>query len=124
MENYRDRIKTTPKQGKNKSKKGLTQKGSAEMPMKKCKYLEILDKRIHIQQRALACQSKALSHVLQRDLYTMGNAGLIRKDAEMNLFNLTWGNPGIRNSPFCPSPLFHLELAKEWKEFRHKNKYS
>ena len=32
-----------------------------------------------MQQRALAYQSKALSHMLQRELYTMGNSVLIRQ---------------------------------------------
>ena len=50
---------------------------------KTCDYLDILDKRINIQQRALACQSKALSHMLPRELYTMGNSVLVRWEAEM-----------------------------------------
>ena len=36
-----------------------------------CDYLDILNNRILIQQRALACLSKALAHILQRQLYTM-----------------------------------------------------
>ena len=41
---------------------------------KTCDYLDILNKRIliqQIQQRALAGQSKALAHILQRDMHTM-----------------------------------------------------
>ena len=41
---------------------------------KTCDYLDVLDKRI---QRGLACHSKALSHMLQRELYTMGNSVLV-----------------------------------------------
>ena len=45
--------------------------------------MDILDKRIQIQQRALACQSKAMTHMLHRDLHVMGFTGLLRRDAEM-----------------------------------------
>ena len=38
-----------------------------------CDYFEILNKRILIQQRALACLKKSSAHILQRELYTMGN---------------------------------------------------
>ena len=39
-----------------------------------CDYFEIMNKRILIQQRVLACLSKSVAHILQRELYsTMGN---------------------------------------------------
>ena len=85
-----------------------------------CDYVDILDKRIHIQQRALAYQSKALSYILQRELYTIGNSVLIRQDSEM--FHLQ-PNKGenrrqqLRSSPFSPTPSFHSQLVKEGKEF-------
>ena len=40
-----------------------------------CDYFDIMEKRILIQQRALACLSKSVAHILQRELYTMGNTG-------------------------------------------------
>ena len=72
---------------------------------KTCDYLDILDKRIHIQQRALAYQSKVLAHMLQRDLYVMGNAGLIRQEAEMTHLQRNLGETAcqeLRNLPFSP----------------------
>ena len=51
-----------------------------------CDYLDILNKRILIQQRALACLSNSLARILQRELYTMGNSSLIRHEAEMTHF--------------------------------------
>ena len=41
---------------------------------------EIMNKRIRIliQQRALACLSKSVAHIHQRELYTMGNTGLLK----------------------------------------------
>ena len=50
-----------------------------------CEYLELWNKTILIQQRALACLSKSLAHILQRELYTMGNTGLLRHEARMTL---------------------------------------
>ena len=50
-----------------------------------CEYLEIWNKTILIHERALACLSKLLAHILQRELYSMGNTGLLRSKAEMTL---------------------------------------
>ena len=70
---------------------------------KTCHYLDILNKRILIQQRALACQSKALAHILQRELYTMGNSILIRREAKMTHLLPHLGILDVRNSR---APLF------------------
>ena len=74
-----------------------------------CDYFEILNKRIFIQERALACLSKSVAHILQRELYTMGNTGLLRREAEMTLLQPHLGDSRhqeLRNSPFWPTPLF------------------
>ena len=42
-----------------------------------CDYFDTMEKRILIQQRALACLSKSVAHILQRELYSMGNTGLL-----------------------------------------------
>ena len=52
-----------------------------------CEYFDIMEKRILIQQRSLAALSKSLSHILERVLYTMGNSGLLRREAEMTLLH-------------------------------------
>ena len=56
-----------------------------------CDYFELMNKRILIQQRALACHSKSVAHILQRELYTMGNTGLLRREAEMTRDIRNWG---------------------------------
>ena len=74
-----------------------------------CDYFEIMNKRILIQQRALACLSKSVAHILQRELYTMGNTGLLRQETEMTLLQPHLGDSRrqeMRNSTFWPSPLF------------------
>ena len=87
---------------------------------KTCDYLDVLNKRIIIQQRALACQSKALAHILQRELYTMGNSILIRCEAEMTHLQPHLGDSRcqeLRNSPFWPTPLFRSQLVNDGEKF-------
>ena len=117
IENCRDSINATATWGKNQIYKGADPKRAiTNAYYKTCDYMDILDKRIHIQQRAVACQSKALSHMLKRDLHVKGNGGLIRRDAEMTHFQMDLGktrHQELRNSRFSQSPLFHSQLIKE-----------
>ena len=86
-----------------------------------CDYFEVLNKTIFIQQRALAYLSKSLAHILQRELYSMGNKfGLLRREAEMTLLQPHLGDTRcqeLRNSPFWPSSLFKSQLVKEGEDF-------
>ena len=85
-----------------------------------CDYFDIMEKRILIQQRALACLNKSVAHILQRELYTMGNTGLLRREAEMTLLHLHLGESRrqeLRNLPFWPSPLFKSQLVKDGGDF-------
>ena len=82
--------------------------------------MDIWDKRIQIQQRALACQSKAMTHMLRQNLHVMVCAGLMRRDAEMVNLHPEFGETRrqeLRNFPFLPSPLFHSQLVQEGEEF-------
>ena len=82
--------------------------------------MDIWDKRIQIQQRALACQSKAMTHMLHRNLHVMVCAGLMRRDAEVTNLHPDLGETRrqeLRNSRFLPSPLFHSQLVQEGEEF-------
>ena len=86
-------------------------------------YMDIWDKRIQIQQRALACQSKAMTHMLRRNLHVMVCAGLMGRDAEMTNLHPDLGETRrqeLHNSPFLPSPLFHSQLVQEGEEFLFK----
>ena len=80
-----------------------------------CHYFDITEKRILIQQRSLACLSKSVAHILQRELYTMGNTSLLQREAKMTLLHPHLGQSKrqeLRNSPFWPFPLFKSELVK------------
>ena len=84
MEKCQDSIKATVKRIKSQIQKGMNPEKAARHGYEKaCDYPDILNKRILIQQRALPCQSKALTHILQRKLYTMGNSIPIRRETEM-----------------------------------------
>ena len=121
MENCRDSIKATVKRVKTQIPNGANPEKAARNGYEKtCDYLDILNKRIHIQQRALARQSKALTHILQREMYTMGKSVLIRHEAELTNLQLHLGDTRrqeFRCSPICPSPLFHSQLVKAGEEF-------
>ena len=85
-----------------------------------CDYFDLMDKRILSQQRGLACLSKSVAHILQRELYTMGNTGLLIREAEMTLLQPHLGNSRrqeLRNSPFWPTPLFKSQLVKDGEDF-------
>ena len=79
-----------------------------------CDYVNILDKRIPFQQRALACQSKALAHILQKEIFTLRNSVLIKHEAKMAHFQPHLGDTRpqeLRSSSLCPTPLFHSQLV-------------
>ena len=69
--------------------------------------------------KSLVCLSKSLAHILQRGLYTIGNTGLLRCEAEMTLLQPHLGDSRskLRNSPFWPTPLFNSQLVKDGKDF-------
>ena len=81
-----------------------------------CDYPDVLNKRIHIQQRALACLVKALAHILQRELYTICISNLLRKKAKINHLQPHLEDSRhqeLRSSPFWPSPVFRSQLVKD-----------
>ena len=121
MQNIRDSIKATSKWAKHQIQKGTnSERATRYAYAKTCDYLDIFDKKIHIHQRVLAYQSKALSHMLQRDLYVMSNVGLVRRDAERTHLQPDLGEtrcPELRNSAFSLLPLFYSQLVKEGEEF-------
>ena len=75
-----------------------------------CDVLDIWNKTIFIQHRALTCLSKSLASIRQRELYTMGNTGLLRHEAEMTILQPQLGETRcqqLRNS------LFFWTLSKQ-----------
>ena len=83
MEKCQHSIKATFKRVKSQIQKGADPERAARCGYENaCYYFEIMNKRILIQQRALACLSKSVAHILQRELYTMCNTGLLRRVAE------------------------------------------
>ena len=85
-----------------------------------CEYLDLWNKTLLIQHRALTCLGKSLAHILQRELYSMGNTGLLRREAEMTLLQPQLGetrHQELRNASFWPPSLFKSQLVKEGEDF-------
>ena len=79
MEKCQHSIKATFKTVKSQIQKGADSQRAARRGYENaCDYFQIMNKRILFQQRALTCLSKSVAHILQRELYTMGNTGLLR----------------------------------------------
>ena len=72
IEKCQHSIKATFKRVKSQIQKGVDPERAVRHGYDNaCDYFEIMNKRILIQQRALACLSKSVAHILQRELYTM-----------------------------------------------------
>ena len=110
-------LKSTLKKVKSQIQKGTNPEKAAKCGYEQaCEYLDIWNKTVLIQHRALTCLSKSLAHILQREIYTMGNTGLLRREAEMTLLQPQLGETRrqeLRNSPFWHSSLFKSQLVKE-----------
>ena len=121
MEKCLHSAKATFKRVKNQIQKGADPERAARRGYENaCDYFEIMNKRMLIQQRALACLSKSVARILQRELYTMGNTGLLTREAEMTLLQPHLGDSRrqeLRNSPFWPTPLFKSQLVKDGEDF-------
>ena len=117
MEKCQHIIKATFKRVKTQIQKGADPDRAARRGYENaCDYFEIMNKRILIRQRALACLSKSVAHILQRELYTMGSTGLLRRELEMTLLQPHLGDSRrqeLRNSPFWPTPLFRSQSRME-----------
>ena len=104
LEMCQHRLKSSIKRVKSQIQKVANSEKAARRGYEQaCEYLEIWNKTILIQQRALSCLSKSLAHILQRELYTMGNAGLLRLEAKMTLLQKHLGDTRrqkLRNLPF------------------------
>ena len=109
LEKGLDSAKATFKRAKNQILKGSDPERAIRRGYESaCDYFE------------LACLSKSVAHILQRELYTMGNTGLLRREAEMTLLQPHLGDSRrqeLRNSPFWPTPLFKSQLVKDGEDF-------
>ena len=114
LEKCQHSLKLTFKKVKSQIQKGANPEKAAKCGYQEaCEYLDLWNKTILIQHRALTCLSKSLAHILQRELYSMGNTGLLRHEAEMTLMHPHLGKRDARNSgthPFGILPCSSLNL--------------
>ena len=77
LEKCQHSLKSTFKKVKSQIRKGADPEKVAKRGYEEaCEYLDIWNKTLIIQHRALTCLSKSLAHILQRELYSMGKTGL------------------------------------------------
>ena len=121
LEKCQHSLKSSVKKIKTQIQKGANPEKAARRGYEQaCEYLEIWNKTILIQQRAPACLSKSVAHILQRELYTMGNTCLLRRKAEITLLQPHLGDTRrqeLSNSPYWPSSLFKAQQVKEGEDF-------
>ena len=117
LEKCQHSIKSTIKKVKTQIQKGANPEEAAKRGYEQaCGYLDFWNKTVLIQHRALTCLSKSLAHILQRELYSMGNTGLLRREAEMTLLQPHLGETRcqeLRNPSFWNPSLFQSQLLKE-----------
>ena len=121
LEKCQHSIKSTVKKIKSQIQKGANPEKAAKRGYEEVsEYMDFWNKTVLIQHRALACLSKSLAHVLQRELYSMANTGLLRREAEMTLLQPQLGETRrqeLRNSSFWDPSLFESQLVKEGEDF-------
>ena len=121
LEKCQHSIKSTVKKIKSQIQKGANPEKAAKRGYEEvAEYLDFWNKTILVQHRALTCLSKSLAHILQRELYSMANTGLLRREAEMTLLHPQLGETRrqeLRNSSFWDSSLFESQLVKEGEDF-------
>ena len=84
LEKCQHSIKSTVKKIKSQIQKGANPEKAAKRGYEEVAvYLDFWNKTVLVQHRALTCLSKSLAHILQRELYSMANTGLLRREAEM-----------------------------------------
>ena len=121
LEKCQHSIKSTVKKIKSQIQKGADPERAAKRGYEEvADYLDFWNKTVLVQHRALTCLSKSLAHILQRELYSMANTGLLRREAEMTLLHPQLGETRrqeLRNSSFWDASLFESQLVKEGEDF-------
>ena len=109
MERNQDSIRTTVKKINSRFLKGANPKKAVRNGYEKtCDYLDILNKRILIQQRALACQSKTSAHTFSR-------GRCILWEIQSSLAYL--GDTRCQEHQMSRTPLFGSQLVQEGEVF-------
>ena len=119
MEKCQHSLKSTFKKVNTQIQKGANPEKAARRGYDNaCDYFEVLNKTILIQQRALACLSKSLAHILQSELYTMGNTGLLRREAEMTLLQPHLGGYKTSTEEFAILAFLNVQVSASKGERR------
>ena len=127
LEKCQHSIKSTVKKIKSQIQKGANPEKAAKRGYEEvADYLDFWNKTVLVQHRALTCLSKSLAHILQRELYSMANTGLLRREAEMTLLHPQLGETRrqeLRNSSFW-GPSFSKKAPQKILRVLHPTRIS
>ena len=106
-------LKSTFKKVKSQTQKGDNPKKAVKCGYEQaCEYLDIWNKTVLIQHRALTCLSKSLAHIFQRELCSMGNTGLLRHKAKITLLQPHLGETRCQELTFLAFLLVQVSTCK------------
>ena len=106
-------LKLTFKKVKSQIRKATDPEKPAKLGyVEACEHLDLWNKTILIQYRALTCLSKSLAHFLQRELYSMGNTGLLRREAKMTILQPHLGKKDEKNSRMHPFGFLQVSTSQ------------
>ena len=115
LEKCQHSLKSTFKRVKSQIQKGADTEKAAKRGYEQAgEYLDLWNKTVLIQHRAVTYLSKSLAHLLQRELYTMGNTSLLSRVAKKTFLQPQLGEKRcqeLRNSPF-----WHSSLTSSFKK--------
>ena len=112
LEKCQHSLKSSFKKVKSQIQKGVNLEKAARLGYEEvCEYLEIWNKTILIQQRGLAFLSKSLTNIPLRELYTMGNTGLLRHEAKRPTSTKTRGYKMPRAQEFAFLTVLTVQLS-------------
>ena len=112
LEKCQDSLKSTFKKVKSRTQKGANPEKAAKRRYEQaCEYLHIWNKTVLIQHRAFTCLSKFLAHILQRELYSMGNTALLRHEAEITVLQPQLGEMRHQELAILALLLVHVSAS-------------
>ena len=115
MEKCQHSLKATFKKVKSQIQKGANSEKAARRGYEHaCEYFQMMNKKNLIQQRALACLSKYVAYIVQRELYTMDNTGLLRRKAEMTLLQPHLGDSRHQGFAFLAYSSVQDTIIQGW----------
>ena len=112
MEKYLHSAKATFKRIRNQILKGADPERAARRDYENaCYYFELMNEDSY----STECLSKSVAHILQRELYTMGNTGLLRRDDSSSTTSRGLETPRTEELAFLAYSSFQVSTREGWR---------